>query len=469
MASEIAGLFTTPEQYQLAQQQAQQAQAMQFAQLDPRAQAQYGFYRGGQLLGGAIGGALGGQDPQLKLISQRQQLASQLDPTNLDTYKIVAQNAANSGDTQFAMAVADAGRQAAIQIAQANKERQLAVPAEIQKIQMIPQINNAIAQYKAMPQTPEIQQEIANLESMLSVINPKPKAEATPNEIQIADSLASQKGVKGTPEYNAEFNAQLLRLTSKDTKENVKEVGVAEGTRAPVYLDVNNDQQFTYAKDQSGKQVRVPYFGGVDRTTAKVSATASSVGETAFTKQLGELDAKKVASAIETRDNAIGSLNSLNRLNELNQQDLISGSFATGRVGATNLLSTLGLASAKDMDRLSASENYQKTAGDVILATLGGKLGAGFSNEDRKFIQGLVPQLENSPQARKQLIEFMVKKNNAIVEETTRLEEYARDKKSLKGYVPKIPIVNLPSGVNKPVSQMTKQELLDEKARLTNK
>ncbi len=57
MASEIAGLFTTPEQYQLAQQQAQQAQALGFAQLDPRAQAQYGIYRGGQMLGGAIGGA----------------------------------------------------------------------------------------------------------------------------------------------------------------------------------------------------------------------------------------------------------------------------------------------------------------------------------------------------------------------------------------------------------------------------
>jgi len=133
-------------------------------------------------------------------------------------------------------------------------------------------------------------------------------------------------------------------------------------------------------------------------------------------------------------------LNSLKRLNELNQQDLISGSFAAGRVGATNFLSTLGLASGKDVDRLSASENYQKTAGDVILATLGGRLGSGFSNADREFIQSLVPQLENSPQARKQLIEFMVKKNQGIVDETTRLENYARDKKTLKGFVPKIPI-----------------------------
>jgi len=267
--ADIAGLFTTPDQYQLAQQQAQQAQALQYANLDPRAQAQYGFYRGGQQLGGAIGGALGGVDPQLKLISQRQQLASQLDPTNLDSYKLVAQDAANRGDTQFAMAVADAGRQAAIQIAQANKERQLAVPAEIQKIQMIPQINNAIAQYKAMPQTPEIQQQIANLESMLSVINPKPKAEATPNEIQIAQALAGEKYVKGTPEYNAEYSAQLTRLTTKDHKENIIDVGVANKTREVVYFDKDKNEQFIMKPDATGKLVRTPYSGGIDKTTSK--------------------------------------------------------------------------------------------------------------------------------------------------------------------------------------------------------
>ena len=107
--SEILGLFTTPEQYQLAQQQAQQAEAIQFANLNPRAKAEYGFYRAGQQLGGAIGGALGGQDPQLKLISQRQQLASQLDQTDPNSYRSLARIAASSGDPQFAMFLAQEG------------------------------------------------------------------------------------------------------------------------------------------------------------------------------------------------------------------------------------------------------------------------------------------------------------------------------------------------------------------------
>lgn len=111
MASEILGLFTTPEQYQLAQQQAQEAQARQYAGLDPRSQAQYGFFRGGQQLAGAIGGALGAQDPQLQKITQRQQLLSKLDQSNPESFMQIANMAAQNGDPEFAMAIADAGRQ----------------------------------------------------------------------------------------------------------------------------------------------------------------------------------------------------------------------------------------------------------------------------------------------------------------------------------------------------------------------
>jgi hypothetical protein len=190
MATDIGGLFATPEQYQMAQNQAQQAQALQFAQLDPRAQAQYGFYRGGQLLGNAIGGALGGQDPQLKIISMRQQLASQLDPSRPESYMQVAKVAADAGDQQFALAIADAGRQAAVQVAQANKERQLAVPADIQKAQMIPQIQDAIDQYSAMPASPERDRAIKLLQNQMKVLmGDKTATVAAP--LQVASRIAA--------------------------------------------------------------------------------------------------------------------------------------------------------------------------------------------------------------------------------------------------------------------------------------
>jgi hypothetical protein len=228
MESEILGLFTTPEQYQLAQQQAQQAQAIQYANLDPMARANYGTFLAGQRLGGAIGGALGGEDPQLKMISMRQQLASQLDPSDPQSYMKIAQVAAQSGDQQFATAIANAGRDAAVKVAQANKERQMAIAPDIQKSQQAAVISQAIRQYKALPPTPEITQAIETLQLQLDFLSPKTKAEATPNEIQIARTFALRKGAEGSPEYNTEFDSQLTRLTTKEQKERT----IAFGTEA---------------------------------------------------------------------------------------------------------------------------------------------------------------------------------------------------------------------------------------------
>jgi hypothetical protein len=135
MASEILGLFTTPEQYQLAQQQAQQAQAIQYASLDPMARANYGTFLAGQKLGGAIGGALGGEDPQLKMISQRQQLASQLNPNDPESYMMVAEQARRAGDPQFAMAISDAYRQLQTSAATLRKTTAEATKAELTNTQ----------------------------------------------------------------------------------------------------------------------------------------------------------------------------------------------------------------------------------------------------------------------------------------------------------------------------------------------
>jgi hypothetical protein len=100
--ADIGGLFTTPEQYQLAQQQAQQAQALQYAKLEPMDRANYGTYLAGQQLGNVIGRALGGEDPQLKMISQRQQILGMIDPTNPDSYAQGIQMALQGGDTEAA-------------------------------------------------------------------------------------------------------------------------------------------------------------------------------------------------------------------------------------------------------------------------------------------------------------------------------------------------------------------------------
>jgi hypothetical protein len=114
--SEILGLFTSPQQYQTQQQDLARARAMEYAKLTPLQRAETAIGQGAYNLAGAIGGALGGVDPQLQKITMRQQLASQLDQSNPESFMQVAQLAAQNGDPEFAMALADAGRKAQSEI-----------------------------------------------------------------------------------------------------------------------------------------------------------------------------------------------------------------------------------------------------------------------------------------------------------------------------------------------------------------
>jgi hypothetical protein len=100
--SEILGLFASPQQYEQQRQAAMEAQALRMAELNPMQQGQYGIALGAQQLGRAIGGALGGVDPQLQKITQRQQLLGMIDPSNPDSYAQAIQAALQTGDQEAA-------------------------------------------------------------------------------------------------------------------------------------------------------------------------------------------------------------------------------------------------------------------------------------------------------------------------------------------------------------------------------
>lgn len=191
-----------------------------------------------------------------------------------------------------------------------------------------------------------------------------------------------------------------------------------------------------------------------------VSATAGMPPQEAeFQKEIGKEDAKAVVEARKLRTTAIGELNSLNEMAQRNSQNVTSGTFASGRVGVANFFNTIGLLGAADVQKLANSEVYTKSAGDLVLAKIKA-LGSNPSNADREFIVRIVPQLENSPQARAELISYLQKRANDVIRESNSLETYARQNKGLSGYVPTIPLTISPQTVKK-ASDMTDQELID--------
>ena len=100
--------------YQQKQNEAMQAQAMQFAQLSPMQQAQYSLYMGGQQLGGAIGGALGAKDPQMQMISLQNQMLRMVDPNKPETYDRAISLALQTGDRNTALMLNDEKKNAQV-------------------------------------------------------------------------------------------------------------------------------------------------------------------------------------------------------------------------------------------------------------------------------------------------------------------------------------------------------------------
>ena len=124
MADIVAGLFgLTPEMYGQQQRTSALSEGIQLANLDPAARGQAMIYAGARGLGNALGGALGAEDPQLKLISARNSIAQQIDQTNPESILKGAQMLSQMGDQQGAMALAQYARQAQGEMAQTQQRK----------------------------------------------------------------------------------------------------------------------------------------------------------------------------------------------------------------------------------------------------------------------------------------------------------------------------------------------------------
>jgi hypothetical protein len=118
----VAGLFgLNPQMYGEQQRRSALQEGITLAQLDPAARGAAMTYAGARGLGDAIGGAMGIQDPQLKLISARNTIAQQIDQSDPESILKGAQMLAQAGDQQGAMALAQYARQAQSEMAQAQQ------------------------------------------------------------------------------------------------------------------------------------------------------------------------------------------------------------------------------------------------------------------------------------------------------------------------------------------------------------
>jgi hypothetical protein len=268
----VGGLFgTTPEMYQQQQNQQALKQASELAQLDPFALAKTGIGYGANRLAGAIGGALGGQDPQLQRISQFQNLASQVDLSSPEGYSILGKQLVAAGDVQRGMAAIQMGQKMAQEAAQtaqyagvqSERERKALAETNVKRSRMQTLMDSGAA--KTMDEAEAIASNDQTFQEAigLSKLNPAARAEK-------AMYLQASELYPNDPIKQFQYVESVKQGTKPHTDAEIKDI--AETRQGNVIVQSKIGRTNDYLSLVSGPQPKV-LFGPASNFRAWAEST----------------------------------------------------------------------------------------------------------------------------------------------------------------------------------------------------
>jgi len=432
--SSIVGGMFSPEisraaemEYMQRRQAAMQNEAMAYAQLSPMQQAQFSFYRGGQQLGDVLGGALGGKDPQLQMIGLQQQILSELDPSDPQQQLMVAQKYARSAP-DLAMKIADNARSSLVKIAQANKERKLSISQPLQVATRIREIN--AAQRNLSKDSPEYQ----DLESEKTQLQKSEKQEATPNEIQIATKLALQKGAEGTPEFNTEFNSQLLRLTSKETKPLAKEEIFDLVDKIKTLDPIKDKFEYDTLKARVEKLTKGKSLEETIGEGFGILGKALAAGQKKEFEETGKYTAENFKNLGSSVAAGTASKRNIATL-ETSLENAFTGKFAEGKEAVVGALISLGIPVGSDLKNATSNTQLIQAMGTRYIFPLVKNYPGSLAAKELASLEKTAPNALQQPETIKRLVSLL-KVDLAENEYTyNRAKDYKKaNKDSLMGF-----------------------------------
>lgn len=361
MADIVGSLFgITPQMFGEQQRMSALNEGIALAQLDPASRGAALTYGGAKGLGTAIGGAMGVEDPQLKMISTRNAIAQQIDQTNPESILKGAQMLAQAGDQQGAMALAQYARQAQGELAQVQ------------------------------------QRKAATLASLAAAS--RERVQASPKEVQLAKEVALLSGPEGSPEYNTAYASSLTGQISKDQKEKLSafgqtlvDAGLTPGT------EPFQKRMLEYANEK---------LKGAAKGTGNVTIGGINVDTGAASKKAGEIIGTNVANieqqfSLKTAfDDAIKLVN----------QGIYAGAYGPEKQFVAKFA---GIGSPQKVEN---TEVFMSNIGEIVIPRLQ-QFGGNDSNEELKYLQKVVAgELRMEPKAMLRVLESAERKTRNNIE-----------------------------------------------------
>ena len=435
MASIMDTLFgVSAERFQQERDAAADAQALQYARLSPIEKASFGIQRGAYGLAGALGGALGGTDPELQRRTQAQQILGMIDPSKPETFFTAAQIAADRGDQQLAFGLRMEGdkykQQAFVRAdeAQTRADRLLARQQATQA--------QAIAQTAYQPGTPERAQmlDIQEQQQMADQGTPMPEniaAVAPSFDIQrvapiLMRTSAGRAELKNLVEAQKLTRPETISVKEGETLYNYptspggeyKPVITGGAKPTPFTGDMANAANLLYRTTDPSKIFAQAGQQGIDAVNAKaleitiakrpvtnVTNTVSNNMQRGF----GDTLTDTISSNIKAGRAAVAANSAVQSM-----QTLLDEGVRTG-FGQDTMLQ-LGRAGQFfdpefKVKGLAGQEAFQSFATGVILPQVK-QLGVNPTDADLKFISTGSPGLSKTPEGNKLLLSALQLKLN---------------------------------------------------------
>jgi hypothetical protein len=136
------------------------------------------------------------------------------------------------------------------------------------------------------------------------------------------------------------------------------------------------------------------------------NTTINNKMEDAWKKGLGEYGISMLEKITEDANNAQNILMRSRQLQNLMADPKFrSGALQEGLVEARKIVEALG----GDPANVSSMENFRSITSQLVLDSMGGSLGAGFSEGDRKFVVDIQPSLDKSMESNQALVSMQQK------------------------------------------------------------
>lgn len=210
----VQGLFgTTPEAYQQQQQRQAMQDALTMAQLDPMQLARANIMAGANRAAGGVAGLIGVEDPQMRLMSQRNALAKQFDVNTPEGLVKYGQALQQAGDTVGALQATALANQMSGQMAETSLTKQklanISIVGEREQ-----QLQNALSQLPEDASEQQIQSVLRRYGDPKTVLQALERKSNLESQAQERQRIQEEKlqFMRDKMNSDQEFKRELARL-----------------------------------------------------------------------------------------------------------------------------------------------------------------------------------------------------------------------------------------------------------------